>query len=83
MAKTEQSSIKQVKQRSVSWSMIQDLWAPALLMFVNLAALGFGGWRLHRDGLTHTNLALIIGAPPNPGPTVLVLPCGRLEAFTS
>ena len=62
MAKTEQSSIKQVKQRRVSWSMIQDLWAPTLLMFVNLAALGFGGWRLHRDGLTHTNLALIIGA---------------------
>ena len=72
MAKTEQSSIKQVKQRSVSWSMIQDLWAPALLMLVNLAALGFGGWRLHRDGLTHTNLALIIGAPAHP-PTAMVL----------
>ena len=77
MAKTEQSSIKQVKQRSVSWSMVQDLWAPTIFMFVNLAALGFGGWRLHRDGLTHTNLALIIGAPPHPGLEHDAMPCRR------
>ena len=64
MAKTELTSIKKVKDHSLSWSTVQDLWAPTLLMLVNLAALGYGGFRLHRDGLTHTNLALIIGAPP-------------------
>ncbi len=68
MAKTEQTSIKKVKDHSFSWSTIQDLWAPAVFMVVNLLALGYGGWRLHRDGLTTTNLALIIGARPRAAP---------------
>lgn len=70
MAKTEQTSIKEVKDHSLSWrtlkAAMKDIWAQVAVMLVSLAALGYGGFRLHRDGLTHTNLALVIGAlgPP-------------------